>query len=252
LRLPVLRSLAFHAAFYLTTALFTIFGFPLLFTPRSWVVRVWRLHSRTIIALLRVIVGLGIEVRGHAHLPRGACIVAAKHQSAWDTIAPMAFLEDPAVILKQELLRIPLYGWFARKLEMIPVLRDRGAVALREMARAAQVPAREGRQIFIFPEGTRRAPGAPPQYKPGAMLIYEKLNVPCVPLALNSGLFWPRRSWRLYPGTVIMEFLEPIPPGLSREVFRERLIEATETATARLIGEARDGAFDAGACPRVC
>jgi 1-acyl-sn-glycerol-3-phosphate acyltransferase len=248
----VLRSIAFHAAFYLATALFTIFGSPLFFAPRSWVVWLWRLHSRTIIALLRVIVGLGIEVRGHGHLPRGACIVAAKHQSAWDTIAPMAFLEDPAVILKQELMRIPLYGWFARKLRMIPVRRGRGGAAMREMARTAQAPAREGRQIFIFPEGTRRAPGAPPQYKPGVVLLYEALNVPCIPLALNSGLFWPRRSWRLYPGTVIMEFLEPIPPGLSREAFRERLIEATEAATARLIAEARGREFDAGKCPRVC
>jgi len=241
----VLRSLAFHAAFYLVTALFLIVALPLFLAPRAWVIRAWKLHARTIILLLRLIAGVRIEVRGRKHLPEGACIVASKHQSAWDTIAPMAYLSSPAVILKQELLRIPLYGWFAQKMGMIPVRRDRGAVALREMARAARSRAADGRQIFIFPEGTRRAPGASPDYKPGVVLLYDELDVPCVPLALNSGLFWPRRSWRLYPGTVIMEFLPPIPPRLPRETFRQQLIEATESATARLIAEARGATAEA-------
>lgn len=241
----MLRSLAFHAAFYITTLAFMIAGLPLFLAPRSWVIRAWRLHARTIIALLRVIAGVGLEVRGRERLPAGTCIVAAKHQSAWDTIVPVAFLDAPAFILKQELMRIPLYGWFARKMDMIPVRRDRGAVALREMARAARSRAADGRQIFIFPEGTRRAPGASPDYKPGVVLLYDELDVPCVPLALNSGLFWPRRSWRLYPGTVIMEFLPPIPPRLPRETFRQQLIEATESATARLIAEARGATAEA-------
>jgi 1-acyl-sn-glycerol-3-phosphate acyltransferase len=235
----VARSLAFHAAFYLTTILFMVFALPLFLAPRSWVMWAWKLHSCTIVALLRVIAGVRIEVRGRERLPEGGYIVAAKHQSAWDTIAPMVFLPAPAVILKEELMRIPLYGQFARKLGMIPVRRDRGAVALREMARIAKNRADAGRQVFIFPEGTRRAPGAPPDYKPGVVLLYEGLNVPCVPLALNSGLYWPRHAWRLRPGTVIMEFLEPIPPGLSRQAFRERLIDVTEGATARLVSEGR-------------
>jgi len=233
----VARSLAFHAAFYLTTILFMVFALPLFLAPRSWVMWAWRLHSRTIVALLRVIAGVRIEVRGRERLPDGGYIVAAKHQSAWDTIAPMAYLPAPAVIIKEELTRIPLYGQFARKLGMIPVRRDRGAVALREMARTAKSRADAGRQIFIFPEGTRRAPGAQPDYKPGVVLLYEALDVPCVPLALNSGLYWPRHAWRLRPGTIIMEFLEPIPPGLSRQAFRERLIDVTEGATSRLVAE---------------
>lgn len=241
----MVRSLAFHAAFYITTAAFMIVALPLLLAPRNWVIWAWRLHARTIIVLLRVIAGVGLEVRGRERLPEGGCIVAAKHHSAWDTIAPMAYLRAPTVILKHELMHIPLYGWFARKLGMIPVRRERGAAALREMARAARSRAEEGREIFIFPEGTRRAPGAPPDYKPGVVLLYEAIGVPCVPLALNSGLFWPRRSWRLYPGTVIMEILAPIPPGLPREMFRQRLIEATESATARLIAEARTGTVEA-------
>jgi len=233
----VARSLAFHAAFYLTTILFMVFALPLFLAPRSWVMWAWRLHSRMIVALLRIIADIRIEVRGRERLPDGGYIVAAKHQSAWDTIAPMAYLPAPAVIIKEELTRIPLYGQFARKLGMIPVRRDRGAVALREMARTAKSRADAGRQIFIFPEGTRRAPGAQPDYKPGVVLLYEALDVPCVPLALNSGLYWPRHAWRLRPGTIIMEFLEPIPPGLSRQAFRERLINVTEGATARLVAE---------------
>lgn len=233
----MLRSLLFHAAFYLATALFMIFGLPLLFGPSRWVLLAWKLHARTIILLLRIIARVGIEVRGCEHLPAGGCIIAAKHQSAWDTIAPMAYLRAPTVILKKELMNIPLYGQFARKLGMIPVRRDRGAVALREMARAARSRADEGREIFIFPEGTRRPPGAQPNYKPGVVMLYEALDAPCVPLALNSGLYWPRHAWRLRPGTVIMEFLEPIPPGLAREEFRRRLIDATESATERLVAE---------------
>ncbi|RIA47503.1 lysophospholipid acyltransferase family protein [Dichotomicrobium thermohalophilum] len=233
----MLRSIAFHAAFYLTTILFMLFGLPLFFAPRSWVLWAWKLHTRTIILLLRWIGRVDMEVRGLERLPEGGYIVASKHQSAWDTIAPMAYLPDPAVILKKELMDIPLYGQFARKLGMIPVRRDHGAVALREMARIARTRAKEGRQVFIFPEGTRRAPGAPPDYKPGVVLLYEELDAPCVPLALNSGLYWPRHAWRLNPGTIIMEFLEPIPPGLPREEFRRRLIEATERGTARLVSE---------------
>jgi len=214
-------------------------GLPLLLGPRRWVLWAWKLHARCIIGLLRGIAGVGIEVRGRDNLPEGACLVAAKHQSAWDTMAPMAYIPAPAVIIKQELMQIPLYGTFARKLGMIPVRRDRGPTALREMARAALARAEDGQQIFIFPEGTRRAPDAPPDYKPGVVRLYEELDLPCVPLALNSGLYWPRHAWRLKPGTIVMEFLEPIPPGLSRTAFRSRLIEATEGATARLIAEGR-------------
>jgi len=237
----VLRSLAFHAAFYLTTVLFMVAGLPLFFAPRRWVLWVWKLYASTVILLLRWIAGIAMNVRGLERLPTGGCIIASKHQSAWDTIAPMAYLPDPAVILKKELMDIPLYGQFARKLGMIPVRRDRGAVALREMARDAGTRAEDGRQIFIFPEGTRRPPGAPPDYKPGVVMLYEELDVPCVPLAVNSGLFWPRNAWRFKPGTVIMEFLEPIQPGLTRDAFRRRLIEETERATARLVAEGKAG-----------
>jgi 1-acyl-sn-glycerol-3-phosphate acyltransferase len=166
-------------------------------------------------------------------------LVASKHQSAWDTIALVTLFPDPAMVLKAELLKIPLYGWFCRKFEMIPVERSAGAAALRRMLKAAKTAAAAGRQIVIFPEGTRRAPGAEPDYKPGIVPLYETLGLACVPIALNSGLYWPRRAFRRYPGTIIVEVLEPIPPGLPRSAFRELLEQRIEEATARLVAEGR-------------
>lgn len=234
----MLRSLLFHGTFYLVTALFMIGGIPLFLAPRLWGTAALKLHARAVLWLLRVIASIRVEVRGRQNLPAGAAIVAAKHQSALDTIAPVAYLRDPAMIMKQELMSIPFYGWYSRKFQMIPVRREAGPAALRAMARAARSRIAEGREIFIFPEGTRRAPGASPAYKPGVVLLYEALDVPCHPVALNSGLFWPRRAWRLYPGKVIIEFLPPIPPGLPRAEFRARLQEVTEAATSRLLDEA--------------
>jgi len=134
---------------------------------------------------------------------------------------------------------IPFYGWFSRKFEMIPVRREAGPAALREMLREAGNRISDGRQILVFPEGTRRAPGAPPDYKPGIVMLYDRLKVPCVPLALNSGLYWPRRSLLRFPGTIIVEILPPIPAGLNRKTFGPQLEAVIETATTRLIEEAR-------------
>ena len=122
---------------------------------------------------------------------------------------------------------------------MIPVDRDKGPSALRRMLREARKRIEDGREIIIFPEGTRRAPGAPPDYKTGIILLYDALGVPCVPVALNSGLFWPRRSFLRYPGTAVLEFLDPIPPGLDSDVFKSLLQDRIETASNRLIAEAR-------------
>jgi 1-acyl-sn-glycerol-3-phosphate acyltransferase len=118
------------------------------------------------------------------------------------------------------------------------VRRDKGARALRDMAREAREQARSGRQILIFPEGTRRPPGAPPDYKVGVLLLYQEMGVPCLPVALNSGLYWPRRKWQRYPGTITVEFLEEIPPGLPRKDFLARLEVVIEAASDRLLAEA--------------
>ena len=177
------------------------------------------------------------EVRGRAHVPNGACLIVAKHQSAWDTFALVPMLDDAAFVLKEELKYIPLYGWFVLKFDHILVRRERAAIALKSMLAEAKARADAGRQIVIFPEGTRTAPGAAPDYKPGYVALYEGLGVTCVPLALNSGVFWPRRDWRRYPGTIVVEFLQPIPPGLPRTQFRQLVEAQIEAASDALLRE---------------
>jgi 1-acyl-sn-glycerol-3-phosphate acyltransferase len=233
-----LRASLFNVLFYVTTVLFLGLGSPLLFGPRSWAMWALALHARTELWLLQMIVGTKLEVRGSEKLPKGACLVASKHQSAWETFALIPLFRDPAYLMKRELFWIPFHGWFSYKFKMIPVDRDKGPAALRRMLAEAKTRAAAGREIIIFPEGTRRAPGAPPDYKTGVFLLYEALALPCVPVALNSGLFWPRRSFKRYPGTIIVEFLDPIPPGLTKREFLPRLQTTIETASNRLIAEA--------------
>lgn len=233
------RSLLFNLLFYVTTALFVVLGSPLLFGPRKWAMAALAVHGRFELWLLEVIVGLKLEVRGHEKLPAGPCLVASKHQSAWETFGLIPLFRDPALLMKRELFWIPFHGWFSHKFEMIPVDRDKGPSALRAMLRETKKRVAQGREIIIFPEGTRRTPGAPPDYKTGVVLLYEALHIPCVPVALNSGVFWPRRSLMRRPGTVVVEFLDPIPPGLPKAEFMARLTSAIETASNRLLAEAK-------------
>jgi 1-acyl-sn-glycerol-3-phosphate acyltransferase len=233
------RSLLFNLLFYVTTALYVVLGSPLLFAPRSWAMAALANHAHFELFLLRHIVGLKLEVRGHDKLPRTACLVASKHQSAWETFALIPLFRDPALLMKRELFWIPFHGWFSKKFEMIPVDRDKGPAALRAMLRETRKRVVDGREIIIFPEGTRRPPGAPADYKTGVVLLYEALGIPCVPVALNSGLFWPRRSLLRRPGTIVVEFLDPIPPGLPKSEFLSRLIESIETASNRLLAEVK-------------
>jgi 1-acyl-sn-glycerol-3-phosphate acyltransferase len=233
------RSLLFNLLFYVTTTLFVVLGSPLLFAPRCWAMAALAVHSRFELWLLKVIVGTKLEVRGQEKLPKGACLVASKHQSAWETFALIPLFRDPALLMKRELFWIPFHGWFSRKFEMIPVDRDKGPAALRRMLREARKRVADRREIIIFPEGTRRPPGAPPDYRTGVIPLYEALGIPCVPVALNSGVFWPRRSLERRPGTIVVEFLDPIPPGLPKAEFLKRLTEAIETASTRLLDEAK-------------
>jgi 1-acyl-sn-glycerol-3-phosphate acyltransferase len=233
------RSIVFLAVFYLDTAAFMLLGLWLLVCPRRWAMQALRLHGLASLWWLKTICGIRIEVRGREKLPAGACLVAAKHQSAWDTFALIPLLRDPAMVMKAELGLIPVYGWFSHKFRHIFVRREAGPSALRALIRDARDRAAEGREIVIFPEGTRRQPGAPPDYKPGFVALYQGLGLPCVPVALNSGLFWPRRSFKRWPGTIVVEILEPIPPGLPRAQVRQLVQERIETACARLIAEAR-------------
>jgi 1-acyl-sn-glycerol-3-phosphate acyltransferase len=235
----LIRSLIFNFAFYLLTAIFVIIGIPLLLAPRHMVMLGMKLHSLSCLWLLKVIAGTKLEVCGRENLPAGAALIAAKHQSAWDTFALPALLADPAMVMKRELFWIPVYGWFSRKMRMIPVNRSAGGVALRKMLRHAQARAEAGRQIVIFPEGSRKSLNAPPDYKSGIFKLYNDLDIPCIPLALNSGLYWPRRQFLRYPGTITVKFLPEIESGLEREEFMMRLQDEIETATCELREEAR-------------
>lgn len=236
----LLRSLLFALAFYVTTALFLVLGSWLLLAPRSWAMAGLRAHAIVSVWLLRVIAGTRLEVRGHDKLPKGASLIVSKHQSAWDTFGFVPLFRDPAIVLKDELKWIPFYGWFCVKFAHILVRRDKAAKALKQMIGDAQSRVAQGREVVIFPEGTRQAPGAPPDYKPGYVALYEALGVPCVPLALNSGLFWPRRELLRHPGTIVVEFLDPIPPGLPRKEFRRVLEARLEEASQRLVAEGRE------------
>jgi 1-acyl-sn-glycerol-3-phosphate acyltransferase len=232
----MLRSLVFYVVFHLNTAAILILGSPLLLGPRRWAMAGLRFHAVSSMWWMRVICGTTVEVRGREKLPAGPALIAAKHQAAWDTFGLVPLLRDPAIVMKEELLSLPLYGWFSRKFEMIPIRRELGPRALRLMAREAAKRVAQGRDVLIFPEGTRRAPGASPAYRPGIALLYEELGVPCVPVALNSGLFWPRHSLVRKAGTIVVEFCDPIPPGLPRKAFTVMLQDRIETATAKLTG----------------
>jgi 1-acyl-sn-glycerol-3-phosphate acyltransferase len=233
-----LRALLFNVFFLGWTAVLAILF--LLLLPFPWrvlsgAVAWW---ARTVLWMLKHLVGLGYEVRGAEHLPKGPALVAAKHQSAWDTIVINVLLDHPTVVLKRELFWLPVWGWLAWRCGMIAVDRKAGASALKTMVRAAQDRAKDGRKIVIFPQGTRTAPGVKRPYFPGVAALYDKLGLPCVPVALNSGVFWGRRSFTKRAGTIVVEFLPPIPPGMKRTAFMAELERRIEEASDRLVAEA--------------
>jgi len=235
----IIRSILFNIAFYLNTAILLVVALPTFFMPFWGIVEIARLWGRINLWLLRVIAGVKIEVRGREKIPQGPLLVASKHQSAWETFTLVTLFPNPVFILKRELQWIPLFGWFTIKGRMVPVDRGGGAAALRAMTARARYELMQNRQLIIFPEGTRRAAGAEPRYKFGVAHLYAGAGVPCLPVALNSGLFWPRRSLLRYPGTVVVEFLDVIPAGLPQNEFFARLQDEIETATALLIEEGR-------------
>ncbi|WP_181704602.1 lysophospholipid acyltransferase family protein [Chthonobacter rhizosphaerae] len=237
----VIRSLVFYTLFYLGTFTALVLGTPFVLPfGQKAVMAVARAWGASVMAVHRAVLGVRHEVIGLQNIPDGPCIIAAKHQSAWETMALLPFVPNFAFILKRELIWIPLFGWWAAVAGMIPVDRGRGAQALAGMTEAAKTAMANGRQIIIFPEGTRREAGAEPRYKFGVAHLYRDLGVPIVPVALNSGVVWARRAPWQRPGTITMEFLPPIPPGLDpREAF-ERLQATIETESDRLLVKAAD------------
>lgn len=233
------RSLIFNLLFYLNLVLLMVAALPALLLPRRVVVEMSKQWGRNSLWLLRVVCGIDVEWRGLEHIPAGPLLIAAKHQSTWETFALLHLFTDPTFVVKRELMWIPLFGWCSRKAGMIPVDRGAGKSALTAMVTRTRAALLDGRQIVIFPEGTRRPAGAEPKYKSGIVHLYADGVAPCLPVALNSGLFWPRRKFMRYPGTIVVEFLPPIPPGLDRDEFFTRLQDAIEGTTARLLEEGR-------------
>jgi 1-acyl-sn-glycerol-3-phosphate acyltransferase len=231
----IIRSLLFNIAFWLTTFILgiveLIFG---LFTqkyvfafPRLWnIVTLW---------FLRVLCGITHEVRGREHIPASTALIASKHQSAWDTIIFWSLLEKPTFVLKRSLIYIPVFGWVLLMLKSIYIDRSAGAAAMKRMLREARARISEGRIVVIFPEGTRTPPGESGTYHPGVAAMYQHLNLPVTPVALNSGLCWGRNSFQKKPGVITIEFLAPIPAGMKSREFLPLLKERIETASGALL-----------------
>lgn len=232
-----IRSLLFYAFFYVQTVpLAIIVGLSAIIRGRTrfgWALALYWIHSN--IAALRVLAGIKTDVQGEENIPAGPCIIASKHMSDWDIFALLPGADQPAFIAKKELMDIPFFGKAAMAFDTIRIDRSLGGDAIPLMLADAKSALDRGARIIIFPEGTRKAPLDPYDYRYGVVRLYEGLNVPVVPVALNSGLFWGRNSLRLWPGTARARFLPAIPPGLSVEEFRVRLIGAIEGETNRLI-----------------
>ena len=233
--MTTLRSLIFVAWLYLSMAIFALFLSPVLLFGRAPSMVVIRMWAAFVLFGLRWICGVKVEVRGLEHRPSGPALIAGKHQGMLDVIAPFTFLPDPCYVMKKELMVLPFFGWFAARTNMIAINRSAHSAALKGMVRQARARRDEGRQVLIFPEGTRTAPGAAPDYKPGIAALYRDLDCPCVPMATNAGLHWPAHGFRRTPGTVVYEFLPPIPPGLKRAGFMARLETELEAASTALL-----------------
>ena len=241
------RAVWFNITFYGTNLLMSSLLSPSLLLPRRFIVRAVEIWLGTAAWVETHVSGIRYEVIGRENIPQGACIVASKHQSAWETFKLHLILKDPAIVLKKELLRIPLIGWYMDLSGSIPIDRAGRTKTLSKMTLAARKAAAEGRPIVIFPEGTRAAPGESRPYKSGVAALYQDLNLPIVPMALNSGLLWPRNSFFKKPGTITVEFLPPIPAGLPREEMMKRLRDTLEPAAQRLIAQATQSSTQATA-----
>jgi len=235
------RSILFVIWMYGLMALLGILFLPALILPKSVTFWAISLYARGLIFGLRVICGIEVEIRGRQHMPRGTVLYAGKHNCMLDVFIPFLVMPAPAIILKQELLWYPFLGWYALKTAMIPIDRAGNTRTLKKMVAAAKVRAEDGRQIVIFPEGTRTEPGAPPAYHAaGISGLAKAIEAPIVPVATNAGLCWPGRGLRRSKGRIVYEILPPIPAGLPRKELMARLQADLESASDALVAEGRD------------
>lgn len=237
----VLRSITFAIAFYGWAALLSPFYLPLMLASRRFFWRCCLSWCRSCLAIIRAITGIDYEVRGAERLPARPVIIASKHQSAWDTLIFNVLVLDCAYVVKRELFWFPFFGWFIWRVGMIGIDRKAGTSSIKRLVTECRDRLESGRSVVIFPQGTRTSPGAKQPYLPGAAAIYAQCNTTVVPVALNSGTYWPRRRFRKFPGRIVVEFLEPIEPGMDRRQFSSLLESRIESATERLEAEARGG-----------
>lgn len=230
-----LRSLIFVVLFYVWSVIVAVGLSPFLLGPRSWAMELMRVWARGIIWLLRVVCDIKVEVRGKEHMPTGAALVAPKHHCMLDVFAQFAWLPDACFVMKKELTWIPFFSWWGMRAKMIVVDRAGHATALRKLIRDSKERFADNRQLLIFPEGTRSAPGAPADYKPGIAALYREIDVPVHPVATNAGVHWPKHGFLRKPGTIVFEYLEPIAPGLKRAEFMRLLQDRIETASTKLL-----------------
>ncbi len=228
------RSFLFNVFFYVWLAFILVAMMLALPFPRRLMQNAVRVWARVTQWGLEAIVGLDYRVVGMDRLPPGPVILASKHQSAWDTHVYHLLFADTAYVMKKELLKIPLWGWVARKCQSVVVDRSGGGAALKQMVRDCRKALTDGRPLVIFPEGTRSKPGDHHPYSPGIYAIYVRGGAPVVPVALNSGVFWGRRDFKKHPGTITIEFLDPMPAGLGRKEFLSQLEDRIEGASRRL------------------
>ena len=236
--MTAIRAILFNTLYLLWTAMMHIICLPLLLAPSRAIHAAAKIWIGVSLWLLKVCVGLKAREVGRKHIPKKPVLFAVKHQSAWETLFLSWRLNHPAVVLKKELLLIPIFGWFLARTGMIAIDRSGRAAALKKMVADAKATFAQGRPVVIFPEGTRVAPGHTRAYQPGIAALYAQLGVPVVPVALNSGLFWGRKAILKKPGIITIEYLEPIEPGLDRKTFMRELESRIETAAQRL-AEAR-------------
>jgi 1-acyl-sn-glycerol-3-phosphate acyltransferase len=229
-----LRSAVFALLAILALAGFALAGLPLVAVHRRRAGAVARGFAGCVLGLLRAVCGLKVEVRGLERLPATPVLIASKHQSAFETLLFTCLLPGAAFVLKREIVGLPVVGWYVAGLEPIAVDRGAGASALRGMVRQAREAVAKGRHVVIFPEGTRTAPGRCVAYHPGVAALYAELGIPVLPVALDTGRFWGRRSFLKRPGAATVAFLEAIPPGLERRRFMALLQERIESASEAL------------------
>jgi 1-acyl-sn-glycerol-3-phosphate acyltransferase len=232
------RSLAFNVAFYLWTLLAFVVCLPVFLAPYTVAQATLNMWAKVVTWLLRVLGGVKVEVRGLEHLPKGKAVIAPKHQCMFDIFGLLAVLPAGCFVLRQELMRIPIFGWWAAKSHMIVIDRHGQAKALRKMLTDSRARLDEAdRQILIFPEGHRGKPGEAGDYQPGVAAIYSHLDLPCTPVALNSGMHWQKGGLVLKPGVIVFEFLEPLAAGLKRPAFMRELEDRLEAASNALLAE---------------